>query len=80
MSEPAAPHPDPDTARPLSSPDGAIPPMPYPGATSARPLSSPDGAVPPMPSEATNGRTHKSTTSGRWRLRKMMRRTPPGAA
>jgi len=78
MSEPAALHPDPDTARPLSSSDRAIPPMPYPGATSARPLSSPDGAVPPMPSEA-NARTHKSTAPRRWRLRKTMRRTPPGA-
>jgi hypothetical protein len=77
MSEPAALHPDPDTARPLSSPDGAVPPMPYPGATSARSLSSPDGTVPPMPSEA-NARTHKSTTPRRWRLRKMMGRTPPG--
>lgn len=76
MSEPAALHPDPDTARPLSSPDG-IPPMPYPGATSGRPLSSPDGTVPPMPSEA-NARTHKSTSPRRWRLRKMMGRTPPG--
>jgi hypothetical protein len=77
MSEPAAPHPDLDTARPLSSSDGAIPPMPYPGATSGRPLSSPDGTVPPMPSEA-NARTHKSATPRRWRLRKMMGRTPPG--
>ena len=78
MSEPAALHPDPDTARPLSSPDGAIPPMPYPGATSARPLSSPDGAIPPMPSEA-NARTPKSTTPRRWHLRKTMRRTPSDA-
>ena len=86
MSEPAAPHPDPGTtARPLPSPDGAIPPMPYPGTTTARPLSFPDGIVPPMPSEAASAHTRESAAAGRWRaamlpLRKVMRRTPRGAA
>ncbi len=86
MSEPTAPHPDPvTTARPLSSADGPVPPMPYPSTPTAWPPSSPDGTVPPMPSEATNARVHGSATSGRWRtavmpLRKMMRRTPRGAA
>jgi hypothetical protein len=86
MSEPAAPHPDPGTtARPPSSPDSTIPPMPYPTRPTARPLSPPDGTIPPMPSEATNAHTHPSAAVGRWRtamtpLRKMMRRTPPGAA
>jgi hypothetical protein len=68
MPEPAAPHPDPAT-------------------TTTRPLSSPDGTVPPMPSEVTNvhTRTLRPAAAGRWRtammpLRKMMRRTPRGAA
>jgi hypothetical protein len=75
MPEPVAPHPDPaTTTRPLSSPDGIVPPMPF---------SSPDGIVPPMPSEVTNA--HGAAGAGRWRtatmpLRKMMRRTPRGAA
>ena len=86
MSEPAALHPDPiTTARPLSSPDGTVPPMPYPGTPAARPLSSPDGTVPPMPWEATNSHTQGSAAVGKWRtammpLRKMMRRTPRVAA
>ena len=85
MSEPAAPDTDTSPAeRPLSSPDGAAPPMPYPGTTTARPLSSLDGTVPPMPSEATNARTQGPAAAGSWRaamgsLRKMMHRTPPGA-
>ena len=60
---------------------------PYPSASIARPLSSPDGTVPPMPSEVTNRhtRTHRPAAAGRWRtammpLRKMMHRTPRGAA
>ena len=73
MPEPVAPHPDPaaTTTRPLSSPDGTVPPMPF---------SSPDGAVPPMPSEVTKGRhrTQHTAAAGRWRtammrLRKTMR-------
>jgi hypothetical protein len=65
MSEPAAPHPDP--------------------GTTARPLPSPDGTVPPMPSEAAHAHTQEPAPAGRWRtamlpLRKMMRRTPRGAA
>jgi hypothetical protein len=84
MSEPAAPHPDPDTARPLPSRDSTVPPMPYPSATTTRPLSSPEGTIPPMPSEATNGHEQGSAAYRRWHaamvpLRKMMRRTPPGA-
>jgi hypothetical protein len=68
MSEPAAPHPD-------------------PAPTTTRPLSSPDGTVPPMPSEVTNvhARTPRAAAAGRFRtammpLRKMMSRTPRGAA
>ena len=59
-------------------------PLPYLGtATPTR--SSHDGAVPPMPSEVTNARPQRPAVAGRWRaamtlLRKMMRRTPPGAA
>jgi hypothetical protein len=77
MSEPAAPHPDPDTA------GNAIPPMPYPGATTAEAPSfpdstiTPDGTVPPLPSEATNGRTRAHAATGRWRWR--ARRARPGA-
>jgi hypothetical protein len=79
MPEPTASDPDPaTTTRPLSSPDGTVPPMPF---------SSPDSAVPPMPSEVTNGhdRTPRPAPAGRWStammpLRKMMRRTPRGAA
>ena len=80
MPEPAAPYQDPaiTTAPPVSSPNGAVPPMPF---------SSPDRAVPPMPSEVTNGhdRTQRPATAGKWRtammpLRKMMRRTPRGVA
>ncbi len=86
MSEPAAPHPYPVAiARPLSSPDDAIPPMPYPGTPTVRPLSSPDGTVPPMPWEAANAHAQESAAVRRWRttmtpLRKMLRRTPRGAA
>ncbi len=61
-------------------------PLPYP-ATTTRPLSSPDGTVPPMPSEVTSVHTHaqRPAAADRWRtammpLRKMMRRTPRGAA
>ena len=85
MSESAAPDLDPDTtARPPSSSDGTVPPMPYPGATTAWAPSFPDGIVPPMPSEATNAHPRASGAARRWRtammpLRKMMRRTPPGA-
>jgi hypothetical protein len=84
MSEPAAPHPDPGTAAPPSSADGAVPPMPYPGATVAQAPSFPDGTVPPMPSEASRGHTRASGSAGRWRtamkpLRKKTRRTPPDA-
>jgi hypothetical protein len=80
MPEPAASNTDPVTTitRPFSSPDGTIPPMPFP---------SPDHAVPPMPSEVTNGhdRTQRPAAGGIWRtammtLRKMMHRTPRGAA
>ncbi len=65
MSEPAASDPDP--------------------STTAGPLSSPDGAVPPMPSEVTGKHKQGSAAAGRWRtammpLRKMMHRTPRGAA
>ena len=65
MSEPVAPRPDPGTTTP--------------------PRSSPDGSIPPMPYEATDAHTHRSTAAGRWRtamapLRKMLRRTPSGAA
>jgi hypothetical protein len=65
MSELAAPHPDP--------------------GTTARPLPSAGGAVPPLPSEAANAHTREPAAAGRWRtamlpLRKMMRRTPRGAA
>ncbi len=86
MSELAAPHPDPGTtARPLPSADGAVPPLPYPGTPAGRAHSSPDGTVPPMPSEAANAHTREPAAAGRWRtamlpLRKMMRRTPRGAA
>ena len=75
MPELAAP-PDPvaTTTRPLSSPDGTVPPMPF---------SSPDRPVPPMPSDVTNARdrTKQPAGAGRWRtammpLRKMMRRNP----
>jgi len=80
MPEPAASNTDPVTTitRPFSSPDGTIPPMPFPFS---------DHAVPPMPSEVTNGhdRTQRPAASGMWRtammaLRKMMHRTPRGAA
>ena len=80
MPEPAASDPDPviTISRPLSPPDGTVPPMPF---------SSPDRVVPPMPSEVTNGhdRTQRPAAGGMWRtammpLRKMMRRTPRGAA
>lgn len=80
MPMPAASGPDPVTTipRPFSSPDGITPPMPF---------SSPDGANPPMPSEVTNGRdrTQRPAAGGMWRtaamaLRKMMGRTPRGAA
>lgn len=80
MPEPAASNPDLVTTiiRPLSFPDGTTPPMPFP---------SPDRAVPPMPSEVTNGhdRTRRPAGGGMWRTammapRKMMRRTPRGAA
>jgi hypothetical protein len=80
MPEPAALHPDPagTITAPFTSPGGPVPPMPF---------TSPDGPVPPMPSEVTNGhdRTQRATAAGRWRrammpLRKMMRRTPRGAA
>jgi hypothetical protein len=86
MSERTAPHPDRiTTAGPLPSPDGLVPPMPYPNTHTAGPLSSPDGTVPPMPWEATNAHTQGSVAAARWRtammpLRKMMRRTPHGAA
>ena len=65
MSEPATPRPDPGTTPP--------------------PRSSPDGSIPPMPYEATTAHTHRSTAAGRWHtamapLRKMLRRTPSGAA
>ena len=62
-------------------------PYPYPSTTITGPLSSPDGTIPPMPSEVTNRhtRTQRPTAAGRWRtammpLRKMMHRTPRGAA
>ncbi len=61
-------------------------PYPYPSATITGPLSSPDGTVPPMPSEVTNKHTRtQQPAAGRWRtammpLRKMMHRTPRGAA
>jgi len=80
MPEPAASNTDPVTTitRPFSSPDGTIPPMPFP---------SHDHAVPPMPSEVMNGhdRTQRPAAGGVWRtammaLRKVMRRTPRGAA
>jgi hypothetical protein len=80
MLEPAASDPDPvaTITRPFSSPDGTVPPMPF---------SSPDRAVPPMPSEVTNGRdrTQRPAAGGMWStammpLRKMLRRTPRGAA
>jgi len=80
MPEPSASDTDPVTTitRPFSSPDGTIPPMPFP---------SHDHAVPPMPSEVMNGhdRTQRPAAGGMWRtammaLRKMMRRTPRGAA
>ena len=78
MPEPAASDPVTITPPPLSSPDATVPPMPF---------SSPDRAVPPMPSEVTNGhdRTQRPAAGGMWRtamtpLRKMMRRTPRGAA
>ena len=76
MPEPAAPHPDPNTA------DGTVPPMPYPGATTAEAPSPPDsiippdGTVPPLPSEATNGRTRAPAATGRWR--RIMHRTRTG--
>ena len=86
MPESAAPDPN-TTARPPSSSDATVPPMPYPGATTAWAPSFPDGIVPPMPSEVTNGhdRTQRPAAGGMWRtammpLRKMMRRTPRGAA
>jgi hypothetical protein len=80
MPEPAASNTDPVTTitRPFSSPDGTTPPMPFPSS---------DHAVPPMPSEVTNGhdRTQRPAAGGMWRtammaLRKVMRRTPRGAA
>ena len=79
MPEPSASDTDPVTiTRPFSSPDGTIPPMPFP---------SHDHAVPPMPSEVMNGhdRTQRPAGGGMWRTammapRKMMRRTPRGAA
>ena len=80
MPEPSASDTDPVTTitRPFSSPDGTIPPMPFP---------SHDHAVPPMPSEVMNGhdRTQRPAAGGVWRtammaLRKVMRRTPRGAA
>ena len=80
MPEPSASDTDPVTTitRPFSSPDGTIPPMPFP---------SHDHAVPPMPSEVMNGhdRTQRPAAGGMWRtammaLRKVMRRTPRGAA
>ena len=80
MPEPAASNTDPVTTitRPFSSPDGTIPPMPFPFS---------DHAVPPMPSEVTNGRdrTQRPAAGGMRRtammaLRKMMHRTPRGAA
>jgi hypothetical protein len=92
MPEPAASDPDPVTTitRPLSSPDRAVPPMPFSSpdrAVPPMPFSSPDRAVPPMPSEVTNGhdRAQRPAAGGMWRtammpLRKMMRRTPRGAA
>jgi hypothetical protein len=67
-------------------PESAVP-YPYPSATIAPPLSSPNGTVPPMPSEVTpmHTRTQRPAGAGRWHtamapLRKMMRRTPRGAA
>jgi hypothetical protein len=79
MSEPAESHPDPDT----TPADGAVPPMPYPSAPWPRP--SAQDAAPPMPADSANGHTHGSAASNRWRtammpLRKIMRRSPPGAA
>lgn len=63
MSEPAAPHPNPDTARPLSSADGAVPPMPS-EATNAH---------------AQGSAASRRWRTAMMPLRKMMRRTPPDA-
>jgi hypothetical protein len=79
MSESVASHPEPATNnRPISSPDATAPPMPF---------SSPDSTAPPMPSEVKNVRDSKQPPSaaGWWStammsLRKMMRRSPRGAA
>jgi len=92
MPEPSASDTDPVTTitRPFSSPDGTIPPMPFPspdGTIPPMPFPFSDHAVPPMPSEVTNGhdRTQRPAAGGMWRtammaLRKMMHRTPRGAA
>jgi hypothetical protein len=63
-----------------------VAPLPYPITASPATLI-PDGTVPPMPSEVTNARTRsqRPAAAGRWRtammpLRKMMGRTPRGAA
>jgi hypothetical protein len=90
---PPMPFPSPDRTTPpmpFPSPDGTTPPMPFPspdGTTPPMPFPSPDRAVPPMPSEVTNGhdRTRRPAGGGMWRTammapRKMMRRTPRGAA
>jgi len=87
MPEPAASDPDPvaTITRPFSSPDGTVPSPD--GTVPPMPFSSPDRAVPPMPSEVTNGRdrTQRPAAGGMWStammpLRKMLRRTPRGAA
>lgn len=62
-----------------------VTPRPDPSTNTTGSLSPPDGTVPPMPSEVTNGRTPRPAAAGGWRaammpLRKMMRRTPRGAA
>jgi hypothetical protein len=92
MPEPSASDTDPVTTitRPFSSPDGTIPPMPFPspdGTIPPMPFPSHDHGVPPMPSEVMNGhdRTQRPAAGGVWRtammaLRKVMRRTPRGAA
>ncbi|MFY9935050.1 MAG: hypothetical protein WAK82_44345 [Streptosporangiaceae bacterium] len=79
MPESVAQHPEPATTnQPQSPADGTTPPMPF---------TAPDGASPPMPSEVKNGRDHQQRPSapGRWgtwmmSLRKMMHRSPRGAA
>ena len=87
MPEPAASDPDPvaTITRPFSCPDGTVPSPD--GTVPPMPFSSPDRAVPPMPSEVTNGRdrTQRPAAGGMWStammpLRKMLRRTPRGAA